>query len=228
VSSEGGCPRLLIIAGPNGSGKTTLTTRLREFGLDFGEYVNADEIALSFPNSPDRDRLAQIEADNRRRRLLNERRSFSFETVMSHPSKIDEMREAKALGFHFTFYFVAVNDPSINLKRVQHRVAMGGHDVPPDRIVARYHRTMALMPKAVLLADQSFIFDNSDVRIGPRLVAEFRGAPEELELVEFLGLSQSYHDFGDLIERARGWVQTHLIQGVRQEAARLGVRTNLP
>jgi predicted ABC-type ATPase len=88
-------PRLLIIAGPNGSGKTTLTTRL----LDFGEYINADEIALTLKPSPERDRQAQIEADRRRRQCLDARRSFSFETVMSHPGKIDEMREAKASAF---------------------------------------------------------------------------------------------------------------------------------
>jgi predicted ABC-type ATPase len=227
VSSTGSAPRLLIIAGPNGSGKTTLTTRLREFGLDFGEYVNADEIALTLPNTPDRDRLAQIEADNRRRRLLDERNSFSFETVMSHPSKIDEMREAKALGFHFTFYFVAVNDPSVNLKRVRQRVAMGGHDVPSDRVVARYHRTMALMPQAVILADQSFVFDNSDVLLGPKLVAEFRSSTDETSLVSFDGVGREIVP-RKMIDLAPAWVRTHVIDGVKQEAARLGVRTDIP
>jgi len=37
--------RLRIIAGPNGSGKTTLTKDLQEnYHLNFGYYVNADEI----------------------------------------------------------------------------------------------------------------------------------------------------------------------------------------
>jgi hypothetical protein len=49
-------PRLLIVAGPNGSGKTTLTSRLRAMGLDFGEYINADDIALGLPSGPERDK----------------------------------------------------------------------------------------------------------------------------------------------------------------------------
>jgi predicted ABC-type ATPase len=226
VNSDETRPRLLIVAGPNGSGKTTLTTRLREFGLDFSEYVNADEIALTLPKSSDRDRLAQIEADKRRRQLLNERHSFSFETVMSHPSKIDEMREAIALGYHFTFYFIAVNDPAISLKRVEQRVAMGGHNVPADRVVARYHRTMELMPQAVLLADRSVVFDNSDIVNGPQLVAEFNRSPEKLVMMG-LGASPD-SNFGSVLGKQPYWVRQNLIEGVKQEARRLGVQTNLP
>ncbi len=37
----------------------------------------------------------------------------------------------------------------------------GGHDVPPEKIVSRYERTMALMPKAVALADFSTVYNNS-------------------------------------------------------------------
>lgn len=77
-----------MVAGPNGSGKTTLTNRLRAMGLDFGEYINADEIALALPASPTRDLAAQQEANRRRALCLAEKRSFSFETVMSHESKI--------------------------------------------------------------------------------------------------------------------------------------------
>lgn len=39
--------RLRVIAGPNGSGKTTLTKDLKDvYNLNFGIYVNADDIAL--------------------------------------------------------------------------------------------------------------------------------------------------------------------------------------
>ena len=80
---------------------------------------------------------------------------------MSHPSKVDVMRRARSLGFHVTLFFVGVEEPTINIARVAQRVAQGGHDVPRDRIVARYHRTMALLPDAVVAADHSVIFDNT-------------------------------------------------------------------
>ncbi len=38
-------PRLIVIAGPNGSGKSTLTSQLMKNGMDFGIYINPDEIA---------------------------------------------------------------------------------------------------------------------------------------------------------------------------------------
>lgn len=138
-------------------------------GLDFGEYINADEIALTFVDEPNKDWLGQKEADRRRAAALAERRSFSFETVMSHPSKIDEMRAAKSDGYNVTFVGVALEDPQLNVERVALRVSEGGHDVPTDKIVARYRRTLALMPHAIELADRSLVFDNSDSEAGPIL-----------------------------------------------------------
>jgi predicted ABC-type ATPase len=34
-----------MIAGPNGSGKTSLTRWLRQHDIEFGEYINPDDIA---------------------------------------------------------------------------------------------------------------------------------------------------------------------------------------
>jgi predicted ABC-type ATPase len=203
-------PRLLIVAGPNGSGKTTLTNRLRAMGLDFGEYINADEIALGLPAGPDRDRNAQLEADRRRLVALSERRSFSFETVMSHPSKIDEMRAAKAAGYHVTFIGVALQDPQLNVQRVALRVREGGHDVPTDRIVARYGRTLALMPEAIALADRALVFDNSDSELGPVLALTAHRQPNAK-----LGiLSVRVAPFADAF--AEHWVNRFLVAGLRR------------
>jgi predicted ABC-type ATPase len=162
-------PTLVVIAGPNGSGKTTLTNRLRATGLDFGEYINADEIALELPDDGQRDTQAQQLANLRRENCLRQRRSFSFETVMSHRSKIDEMRAAKAAGYSLMFIGVALQQPELNVRRVALRVSEGGHNVPTDRIIARYHRTLALMPEAIALSDRALLFDNSDSEAGPQL-----------------------------------------------------------
>jgi predicted ABC-type ATPase len=112
-----GRPDLVIVAGPNGSGKTTLTNRLRAIGLDFGEYINTDEIALELPAGDQRDAQAQQIANQRRESCLRERRSFSFETVMSHPSKIDEMRAARAAGYKIMFIGVALQKPELSVRR---------------------------------------------------------------------------------------------------------------
>jgi predicted ABC-type ATPase len=155
-------PFLLVLAGPNGSGKTTLTEYLLEAGIEFGEYINPDRIAttLDLPE-PARSRQAQAIADFQRDRCLAGGQSFSFETVMSHPSKVQLMIRADDAGSDVTMFFVCTSDPEINVRRVENRVRTGGHDVPHDRIVARYWRTLGLLPHAALVARRTVLFDNS-------------------------------------------------------------------
>jgi predicted ABC-type ATPase len=159
-----------MIAGPNGAGKTTLTRWLSAQGVDFGEYINPDDIAARLTGSYEARVLeAQGTADRRREDCLTERRSFTFETVMSHPSKVDLLVRARSVGFFTQMYFVGTDDPRTNIERVALRVSKGGHDVPLDRIVPRWNRTMELLHRAIDACDKALIFDNSEIL---RLVAE--------------------------------------------------------
>jgi predicted ABC-type ATPase len=166
-------PRLVIIAGPNGSGKTTLTRKLLADGVDFGRYINPDDIAASLSGEyDDRVRRAQKIADELRDQFIAEKRDFAFETVMSHESKLEFMRRARDAGFHLTLFFVATGDPRINVARVEARVRTGGHSVPHDRIIARYARAMAALVDAILIVDRAVLFDNSHFLNGLRPCAE--------------------------------------------------------
>lgn len=168
-------PVVTIVAGPNGSGKSTLTTELQKRGVEFGEYLNADDIALSLFGTPvDVAAAAQAEVRQRRENALAERRSHCFETVMSHPSHIEYMRSARAAGFQTRLFFVATENPTINDARVANRVLHGGHDVPRDRIATRYRRCLDNLPAAVTVCDECLIFDNSSVEYPLRLLAEIR------------------------------------------------------
>lgn len=155
-------PFLLIIAGPNGSGKTTLTNQLRADGVDLGKYINPDEIALTLSGDyGSRVLEAQRLADEMRNGCIASKESFSFETVMSHPSKIETLEQAKRAGFRIALYFVATESPDLNVARVRQRVELGGHDVPEDRVRSRYTRTLALLPRALEVADLAALFDNT-------------------------------------------------------------------
>ncbi len=61
-------------------------------------------------------------------------------------------------------YFIATDDPAINVSRVRNRVRLGGHPVPEDKIAPRYHRSLALLPDAVRATNRAYIFDNSGGR----------------------------------------------------------------
>lgn len=92
---------------------------------------------------------------------IQQGRSFSQETVFSHPSKIEALRAAKAVGYRTYLYFVSTDTPLINLARVALRARQGGHNVPADKIRDRFERSLAQLPLAFDHLDRAFFFDNS-------------------------------------------------------------------
>lgn len=104
---------------------------------------------------------ASVAAAFIRNKLIESSNSFTFETVMSFPDKVELLRKTQANGYRTYLYYVATEDPSINISRVQYRVKMGGHSVPEDKIVSRYQRSLDLLMQAIRFANRSYIFDNS-------------------------------------------------------------------
>lgn len=104
---------------------------------------------------------ASVLADFIRHKLLAAQVSFTFETVMSSPDKVEFLRKAQQAGYRTYLYFVATEDPEINVARVQYRVETGGHPVAEDKIRSRYARSLKLLPRAASYADRAYIFDNS-------------------------------------------------------------------
>jgi predicted ABC-type ATPase len=118
--------------------------------------------------------FASVAADFIRHKFIQSKESFSFETVMSSPDKIDFLRKSRQAGYRNYLYYVATDDPSINIERVAHRVKSGGHNVPTDKIEARYYRSLDLLADAIKLTNRAYIFDNS--LSGARLIAEITDA----------------------------------------------------
>lgn len=92
---------------------------------------------------------------------INRGISFSQETVFSHPSKLAALRKAKDAGFRTYLYYVATESFAVNAMRVLNRSAQGGHDVPPDKIAARYLRSLSQVSQALPCLSRAFFFDNS-------------------------------------------------------------------
>jgi predicted ABC-type ATPase len=105
--------------------------------------------------------LASVISDFLRLKLMEQKTSFTLETVMSHSSKIDLLIQAQAAGYRTYLYFVATDDPAINISRVKSRIKLGGHAVPEDRIETRYHRSLALLMDAIRHTNRAYVFDNS-------------------------------------------------------------------
>ncbi len=181
-------PVFHLFAGPNGAGKTTLYRALAAGGLiDPGlEFVNADlheRACLQHIADPiHRSDAARHWADTRRSELLNAGQSFASETVFSHESKLELVSEAQRRGFVVALYVVALDDPARLVQRVATRIGEGGHPVPPERILARYPRSLALLQAAVSYADVAFLYDAVDIEHGGHQLAAIvmAGQPEPL------------------------------------------------
>ncbi len=104
---------------------------------------------------------ASVLAEFLRRKLIASRVSFSFETVMSAPDKVDLLLDARAAGFRTYLYYVATEDPAINVARVRLRVSQGGHDVPEVKVVERYSRSLGLLREAIRHTDRAYFFDTT-------------------------------------------------------------------
>ena len=102
--------------------------------------------------------------------LVEQHKSFSFETVMSHPSKVDEIKQMVQLGYQPYLYFVCIDKPEVNISRISNRVSHGGHDVPDTKVLERYARTLELLTSLLPYCYRAYLFDNSGKK--NQLIAE--------------------------------------------------------
>lgn len=93
--------------------------------------------------------------------LILQNKSFSFETVMSHASKIEEIKNVVSLGYNAYLYFVCIDSPEVNVSRVNNRVEKGGHEVATNKIIDRYYRTLEHLHLALKHCYRAYLFDNS-------------------------------------------------------------------
>lgn len=87
--------------------------------------------------------------------------TFTFESVLSHPSKLDLLKAAKSRGYRIYIYYIATESAEINVNRVQIRVSQLGHPVAETAIRDRYTKSLNLLYNTIKLSDRAYLFDNS-------------------------------------------------------------------
>ncbi|WP_372717068.1 zeta toxin family protein [Novipirellula sp.] len=153
-------PIVIAIAGSNGAGKSTFfEAQLADSGLRF---VNADEIAreLNIPAYEAAEATSAI-----RFALIARRESFVFETVLSDPvgEKVKQLAQYGVSGYEVVMIFIRINDAATSIQRVSMRASQGGHDVPDEKLQARFARTQANLTLGIERLPHVLIFDNSDL-----------------------------------------------------------------
>lgn len=149
-------PCLVVFAGPNGSGKSTIKSL---FEIK-GQYTNADDIVASTG-------MDNLEAtklvDKMRYEAISKHEDFSFETVLSSDYKMEILRRAKVEGYFIKCVFVLTADANLNVYRVAAWVSKGGHNVPRDKIISRYYKSISNIKELMKICDIMHVYDNSDM-----------------------------------------------------------------
>ncbi|MGY0799801.1 zeta toxin family protein [Lysobacter sp. A286] len=175
-------PTLLVLAGVNGAGKSSVAgASLRSQGLD---YYNPDEATARLLADGIAPGEANAAAWQHGRRALEsaiaEGRNFAFETTLGGntiPALIGRACDTHAV----TVWFVGLDSPERHLSRVAARVLAGGHDIPADKIRARWdgarRNLIALLPRLheLRVYDNSHEQPNGAVAANPSLLLHWRG-----------------------------------------------------
>lgn len=210
-------PLAIILAGHNGSGKSTMWRKSLSGQLQI-PLLNADRMMLSILPEADssgalvdwaqalRDtdlgwiQVAQSGVKAFAAHAMAAKVPFAMETVFSHwdvqedgtvKSKIDLITDLQDAGYFVLLFFVGLANVDLSVLRVMSRVADNGHDVPQDKLIARFPRTQLAIREAAKVADATIFTDNSrdekraftvcrvqlgeraifDLRLGDRIVA---------------------------------------------------------
>lgn len=151
-------PMILVFAGPNGSGKSTITEEFKRLAPLPGTYVNADIIKQERECT---DLEAAQFAELERNEVIDAGKDLTFETVLSTRRNLDLLIRARGKGYFIKAFYIITASPEINVARVQDRVFYGGHEVPEDKIISRYHKAIKLIPELISVCDVIHIYDNS-------------------------------------------------------------------
>jgi predicted ABC-type ATPase len=156
-------PKFFIVGGPNGSGKSSQSKPFLDEGLLF---LNPDEIARVISAKSETERA--IEAGRVVLKyvqdLIAQKRSFALESTLSGSAQLQMIKRAQAAGFMTHLVYVTTDDPAINIDRVAARVARGGHNIPVDDIVRRWHRSIEGLHRYLRLVDTATLIDNSGAK----------------------------------------------------------------
>jgi predicted ABC-type ATPase len=135
-------PTIHILAGPNGAGKTTFAREFLPGEADCPVFINADLIAEGLsPFAPASVSvragriMLELIADCVRRRV-----GFAFETTLAAANYVPMIQHWRASGYRVHLHFLSLPSPEVALERVAERVRQGGHDVPTDVVVRKFHR----------------------------------------------------------------------------------------
>lgn len=169
-------PRMIVVGGPPGSGKSTAFP-VHTFGVEaFNVGERCRELHGGYRGIPVEIRArAGAECEVFVRHHIDEGVDFAVETTMRTAIAIEQARIARRNGFHAMLFFLATEDPNINVERVRARAFGGGHAAPEAEIRSTYVASLGMLKEAIAVFDVVECFDTTRHDSAPRWIASLRG-----------------------------------------------------
>lgn len=165
MSPDGLRPAIHVLAGPNGAGKSSVGGRsLRaKGGMHFDPDASTRTIRTAMPELSDeqanslswRQMVRQLEV------AIRDRRGFTFETTLGG-NTITRMLADAAPEMDVRMWYVQLASPEHHAERVRARVARGGHDIPIEKIRARYDSSRLHLIQLLPVLAELYLYDNTE------------------------------------------------------------------
>ena len=154
----------IIIAGPNGAGKTTFAREFLPNEAGLPTFINADLITAGL--NPFRPESGAFQAGRLMLSLIDQYvqrgESFAFETTLNGRGYARSIPRWQELGYSVTIVHLRLTTPEMAVARVRRRVAEGGHAIPEEVILRRFHAGLNNFENIYRgLADEWAVYDNS-------------------------------------------------------------------
>lgn len=156
-------PVLFVLAGVNGAGKSSIGGHLiRRQGLDwFNPDTFARELkALTGCTQQQANALAWQEGVRRLDQALAAGEHHALETTLGG-NTLPQRILAATRTHDVLIWFCGLTSPALHRERVLARVAVGGHDIPEDKIRARFDSARANLIGLLPHVQRVNLFDNS-------------------------------------------------------------------
>ena len=153
-----------MVAGPNGAGKTTMQKELMYNTEHLDEFINADTIAAALaPLHPETMALTASKLLIKRMTdLIEQGKSFAFESTGAGKNFLKHLKYAKTCGYHIDLFFICLGSPDQAIARVKQRVLQKGHHIPTETIIRRFHLGLKNLKEHYLpLSDSAIIVTNA-------------------------------------------------------------------
>ena len=154
--------RILVLAGVNGAGKSSLLgTWLRDAGLT---WFNPDSFTRRLVEQgwplDEANAAAWSEGARRLRQAMVDGTDFAFETTLGGNTIPRLLRDA-CQTHDVAVWFCGLHSVALHIERVADRVSQGGHDIPHDKIRARFDSARENLIDLLPHLAELHVYDNS-------------------------------------------------------------------